>query len=39
MLNNLDRVCIDFDNEYNWISVSSLCYELGAFTHTSVASH
>lgn len=39
MLNNLDRIYIDFDNEYNWISVSSLCDKLGAIMHTSVASH
>lgn len=39
MLNNLDRIYIDFDDEYNWISVSSLCDKLGAITYISVASH
>lgn len=38
MLNKVDGFYIDFDNEYNWISDSSLCYKLGAITHSLVAS-
>lgn len=36
-LNKVDGIYIDFDNEYNWISDSSLCYRPGAITHSSVA--
>lgn len=32
-LNNLSRIYIDLDNEYKWMSVSNLCYELGDTAH------
>lgn len=38
MLNKVEGIYIDFDNEYNWISDSSLCYRLEAIAHSSVAS-